>query len=646
MLRKALLLFLAASLATYSLPAAAVAAPNIGDYIITSGYAFSIPGQDCFMGIDSDYDANWTMPVMNINSSSYVERGPIAITGDAEFLLMAANEGWSGNGTQANPFIITNYWFMVPSEACGINITDVSLSFIIDDCVFMNEDDNETLPPMDSAIHITNSCLVSIRGVTVVHANAGILLESVDGATILNSSILYSGYASIWASAAPGLTVRNATIDRAPVGIIMLNSPMVEITNCRLNDFEFSGIYLDESPNSSVIGNNCTRASLLLTYDAEVRSSLTLTDNLVNGLPLAFIRDVDMAGGIIDTNVGQLILHNVTNAVVRNYSGTPYATYGVFIGSSSNIMVEDSELSCREICLPIADSINVTVRNCTFGEVTFTIGVYLANSANCTVTENSFIDMWFGTKFDSSNGNTISFNTFESAIGFDIDESSSYNTYTCNLNDGGAIPGAVYGNHNAFVSNNITPWSSTNGNETTVIFAYDNGDDNIWSSSGAPHGYGNYWGSLNYSQADGIYAAAVALNGSAGSFDYFPLASAASLPSAPINVTASVAGLTVVLSWAQPATTGGSSIIYTIYRSDGSAYSTIAQTGTLAYNDNSVQDGKTYTYQVSATNLFGEGSKTSATVAIPASFDYFLLALVVVFIGLLILWFIISRRRR
>jgi parallel beta-helix repeat protein len=646
MIRKALLLLLAALLATYSLPAATVASPNVGDYITPSGYAFSIPGQEGFMGIDSDYDANWTRPVLSINSSSYVERGPIAITGDADFLLMAANEGWSGNGTQVSPFIITNCLFMVPSESSGINITDVSLSFIIDDCVFMNEDENETLPPMDSAIHITNSCLVSIRGVTIVHANAGILLELVDGATILNSSILYCGYASIWASDAPCLTVLNVTIDRAPVGMIMLNSPMVEIINCRLNDFEFSGIYLDKTPNSSVIGNNCTRASLLLTYDADVRSSLTLTDNLVNGLPLAFIRDVDMAGGMINTNVGQLILHNVSNAVVSNYSGTPYATYGVFIGSSSNILVEDSELSCREICLPIADSTNVTVRNCTFGEVVFTIGVYLANSANCTVTENTFSDMWFGTKFDSSDGNTVSFNTFESAIGFDIDEFSSYNTYICNLNDGGAISGAVFGDHNAFVSNNITPWSTTSGNETTLILAYDNGDDNIWSLSGAPHGYGNYWGILNCSQADGIYAAEVALNGSAGSFDYFPLAAAASLPSAPINVTASVAGLKVVLSWMPPATTGGSSIIYTVYRSDGSAYSALAQTGALTYNDTSVQDGKAYTYQVSATNLFGEGSKTGTAVAVPASFDYFLLALVVIFVGLLVLWFIVSRHRR
>jgi hypothetical protein len=95
-----------------------------------------------------------------------------------------------------------------------------------------------------------------------------------------------------------------------------------------------------------------------------------------------------------------------------------------------------------------------------------------------------------------------------------------------------------------------------------------------------------------------------------------------------------------------PATTGGSSIIYTICRSDGSAYSAIAQTGALTYNDTSVQDGKPYTYQVSATNLLGEGSKTGTAVAVPASFDYFLLALVVIFVGLLILWFIVSRHRR
>ncbi len=618
---------------------------DAGDFLINGFTRFYIGDQDSFMGMDSNYEANWTLPVLNIDMSPYTERGPIAITGDAEFLQMALIEGWSGSGTEGDPYLIADYWFNVPSAVSGINITDVSLYFTIDNCVFRNENETTAIP-MGCAIFISNSNLVSIRDVNVVFANTGIRLISADNVAILDSAIYYCDAVSIWAHNASGLAVRNSTIQTVSVGIFAANSSLVEVSDCKLRDFEFCGIFLEGAPNSTLVRNNCTLGSLTLIYDLDTLSTIIMANNSVNGLPVIFVRDVDMAGGLVDANAGQIIMHNVTNAVVRGFSVTPYETYGVFIGSSNNIIVEDSAFSCREICVPISNSHNITVRNCTFSEYTFTIGVYLDSSNNCTITGNSFSGIWIGTDFDSSSYNRISFNTFEAAIGFEYDATSSHNTYMCNMNDGGHVAGLVNGDYNTFISNNITPVTVANGSNPFIIFAYDQGTGNVWSTNGAPHGYGNYWGPLNYSQDDGIYTTAIALNGTSGSFDYFPLAAAASLPSAPLNITASTDGLKVTLNWKRPATVGGSAISYTIIRSDGSAYGEIAQTSALEYNDTSVQQGKTYAYIITATNLFGEGPTASASVSIPAPFNYFLVILVVIFVALVIISLLISRRRR
>lgn len=54
-------------------------------------------------------------------SLEYIEHSPISINGNAEFNATAASEGWLGNGTSSNPYVID-----------GLNITGPSTSPLID----------------------------------------------------------------------------------------------------------------------------------------------------------------------------------------------------------------------------------------------------------------------------------------------------------------------------------------------------------------------------------------------------------------------------------------------------------------------------------------------------------------------------------
>jgi len=100
---------------------------------------------------------------------------------------------------------------------------------------------------------------------------------------------------------------------------------------------------------------------------------------------------------------------------------------------------------------------------------------------------------------------------------------------------------------------------------------------------------------------------------------YFP-----SVPSAPLNLQASVCDGSVSLSWNPPSDDGGSSITqYRIYRGTSSGsetyYKTVSATE-RTFIDEYASEGRTYYYRVSAVNSAGEGPK-SEEVSITASKD-------------------------
>ncbi len=97
--------------------------------------------------------------------------------------------------------------------------------------------------------------------------------------------------------------------------------------------------------------------------------------------------------------------------------------------------------------------------------------------------------------------------------------------------------------------------------------------------------------------------------------------SGGNVPSAPLNLAAQAGDGYVKLTWNAPSDNGGSSITsYRIYRgttSGGESYLTYVSGSTLTYTDNSVTNGVTYYYYVTAVNANGEGAKSNEVSATP-----------------------------
>ena len=101
-------------------------------------------------------------------------------------------------------------------------------------------------------------------------------------------------------------------------------------------------------------------------------------------------------------------------------------------------------------------------------------------------------------------------------------------------------------------------------------------------------------------------------------------AASVTVPGAPGSIAAARGNTQVTVSWSAPISDGGSPITgYTVYRRIGTtgSFSFLATTSgsVTTYTDTNLTNGTAYWYQVSATNIVGEGPQSTPATATPAA---------------------------
>jgi subtilase family serine protease len=117
------------------------------------------------------------------------------------------------------------------------------------------------------------------------------------------------------------------------------------------------------------------------------------------------------------------------------------------------------------------------------------------------------------------------------------------------------------------------------------------------------------------------YVTAVNTMGESQKSNEVSISQSAGIPSAPQNLAASVASKQITLTWQQPASTGGSTIIkYNIYQgtTPGNEVLLSAVPPTASdYTNYFLTNGATYYYYVTAVNAMGESQKSNEVSGIP-----------------------------
>lgn len=157
-----------------------------------------------------------------------ISHAPIVIDGDANFSITATNEGWLGDGTSGNPYIIEGLDIDIGGAAghC-INIINTRVNFTISNCI--------------------------LKGANT-SAGAGINLKNVTNGLLIENTLSHSQQA-FYFNHSSFVLIKNNTVTDCYYSIQMLSSSDNTIADNNVS-FNHRGIQLLLSSNNNTVVNN------------------------------------------------------------------------------------------------------------------------------------------------------------------------------------------------------------------------------------------------------------------------------------------------------------------------------------------------------------------------------------------------------
>ncbi|MHA2302982.1 MAG: right-handed parallel beta-helix repeat-containing protein, partial [Candidatus Thorarchaeota archaeon] len=292
--------------------------------------------------------------------------GAIAIDGDANFSDTALLEGWEGDGSPENPYLIDGLDIDLGGEVghC-ISISNTRVSFTISNCNLTGAGHLGSYRGYYGGTgiyleNVTNGELVN--NICTNNNFGGIYVEDSDYNTVVNNTCSSNDHNGISLVGSDSNTVANNTCNSNDVGIRVRHSDSNTVANNICNSNTESGIYLDSSHDNIVVNNTCNNNGIygihLYRSDSNTvanntcnsnefeginieysssniitnntlngcgfffRGDLTqcrqleVTGNSVNGLPLVFLQD--QVGNVVPAPAGQVILVGCSQVTVKD----------------------------------------------------------------------------------------------------------------------------------------------------------------------------------------------------------------------------------------------------------------------------------------------------------------------------------------
>ncbi|UCE37349.1 MAG: fibronectin type III domain-containing protein [Thermoplasmata archaeon] len=561
-------------------------------------------------------------PKLTQQTTAYTPHGPISIDGDTDFATQASNEGWPGDGTAGNPYIIENY--EINSTFIGIHIVNVNVHFKIRNCYFHECDPD--------AIAFRNTLNGVIENNLLVNNNEGMQIWQSGYITISNNSISQHSSVGIWVPDCSSVIIYNNSVNTSHWGIAVATSDLCTISYNKIYSNRQYGICLIGSANQNTImynyiSNNTEYGIILEDSDINIVHHNDLIDN--NG-----------ANDSYDPAHIQAYDNRSTNEWDDGYpsGGNYWSDYdGTDLNSSPTqdvpppdgmgdtpYIIDGNSRDNYPLMEPVFQSTPSKPQNLqaltgnSFVNLTWEDPILDGGSSiigyniykNDTTGVHAFVpydQMWFN---DTGLANGITY---------------TYNISAVNINGEGAnatisatpstIPSAVvnlqvdegYG----YVNLSWNPPGSDGGSAIIEYRIYRNGTTGPYDIVSADQPWYN-----DTSVSEGvsyIYNVTAKNNNGEGSNSTIvgaPLVP--TIPSTPLNPQTDSGNGYVNLTWEKPSSDGGSAITgYNIYRNGTTGVYVSVPIGNLWYNDTNVTNNVTYAYNVSAVNGVGEGPHTT-----------------------------------
>ena len=173
-----------------------------------------------------------------LDDTQYILHAPIIIDSDSEFALMAASEGWSGNGSVENPWIIDNYEIDGGGLNNCISIRNTTVYFTVKDCYLHDSNNNLELFSVQNG---------TLENNTLRNAWNGILISDTFNVLVKNNKAL-SGYLwGITITSSRNIMLSNNTASNGHGGIRLLSCSTNNTINNNIAQKNYFNIF--ESSN-------------------------------------------------------------------------------------------------------------------------------------------------------------------------------------------------------------------------------------------------------------------------------------------------------------------------------------------------------------------------------------------------------------
>ena len=223
-----------------------------------------------------------------------------------------------------------------------------------------------------------------------------------------------------------------------------------------------------------------------------------------------------------------IYLYNCVNGILSD-NNCSNNCFGIFLRSSTSNKLSNNTCNSNSesgIYLYSSSTSNTLSNNtCNSNSIA---GIYLYSNNN-NLSRNTCSNDRYGIVVLISSGNSLNNNNCSSSTQYGIYLSSSNsnemtNNHLYKNSQYGVFINSGSDNriwNNTFTGNN----GAGSSRNPSHLQAYDAGTSNHWNSSGAPHGYGNYWSdwTLPDNNHDGIVDNPYALGGASGASDKYPL---------------------------------------------------------------------------------------------------------------------------
>ncbi|UCE12405.1 MAG: right-handed parallel beta-helix repeat-containing protein, partial [Candidatus Heimdallarchaeota archaeon] len=302
------------------------------------------------------------------------ELSQISIDGDSAFGVKASEEGWSGDGSHENPYVISDLVFdditKPPYPYSGIKISNCQVYFQITNCTFIGSEDGQIGIYLHNVSNgdISNNIITNMSCLTIYPEGIGIYLQNSHDISIQANNISNNELAGIYITDSNTITIIQNTL-----------------TNNGLWTGE--GIKLVQSPNNRINGNIFINNTLGISGDTvESYRQLEVVNNSLNDKSLIYW--VDKSGGTVPIDAGQVLLINCDSVILenQNFSDVPIS---VLIAFCDNLLIRNNTFeNCKSRGLSLVNSWANSLFNNSFSTCYFSI--VLSNSTKNNISANNF----------------------------------------------------------------------------------------------------------------------------------------------------------------------------------------------------------------------------------------------------------------